>query len=67
MIIYPESLFPFIELFQFSQERKVFFRVLHMSQIVLGQPYLLRILSDHEHESEIVHSQGDIVKLINIG
>ena len=35
--------------------------------LTLRSTYLLRILSDHEDELEIVHSQSDIVQLIDVG
>ena len=28
---------------------------------------LLRVLGDHEHELEVVHSEGDIEQLVDVG
>lgn len=79
MIVNLESLIPFIKSSEFSQKGKVLFRILRrVISIVFsffckschwggGKTYLLRILSDHEDQLEIVHSQSYIVELVHIG
>lgn len=77
MIVNLESLIPFIKSSEFSQKGKVLFRILRrVISIVFsffyksrhwGGTYLLRILSDHEDQLEIVHSQSYIVELVHIG
>ena len=77
MIVNLESLIPFTKSAEFSQKGKVLFRILRrvisvslvLTRLPLGgeETCLLRILSDHEDQLEIVHSQSYIVELVHIG
>lgn len=77
MIVNLESLIPFTKSAEFSQKGKVLFRILRrvisffacFNEIAIRgeETCLLRILSDHEDELEIVHSQSYIVELVHIG